>query len=86
MISLNDKPVLEGKRMNNVYMLELDCIDSSNSFCLKIIVDESWLWHRRLCHASMKTLRNITKKNLVRGVPKLDFTKDHLCDACQLGK
>ncbi|KAI0498664.1 hypothetical protein KFK09_019554 [Dendrobium nobile] len=86
LISLFDEVILEGKRMNNVYMLDLDRVDNSKSFCLKTIVDDSWLWHRRLCHASMKTLRNITQKNLVRGVPKLEFTKDHLCDACQQGK
>ncbi|PKU80516.1 hypothetical protein MA16_Dca026731 [Dendrobium catenatum] len=43
LISLNDKLVLEGKQLNNVYMLDLDCIDSSNSFCLKTIVNDSWL-------------------------------------------
>ncbi|KAI0497222.1 hypothetical protein KFK09_020444 [Dendrobium nobile] len=40
----------------------------------------------RLCQASMKTLRKVTQKDLISGVPKLKFTKDHLCDACQLGK
>ncbi|KAI0524689.1 hypothetical protein KFK09_004071 [Dendrobium nobile] len=51
-----------------------------------ILAEYSWLWQQRLCHASMKTLRKVTQKDLVRGVPKLKFSKDHLCDACQLGK
>ena len=85
-LSLNGKEVLNGKRVNNVYMLDLNCIQSPTAFCLKTVSDESWLWHRRLCHSSMKNLRRIIQKNLVRGIPKLDFTKDHLCDACQLGK
>ncbi|PKU78932.1 hypothetical protein MA16_Dca000276 [Dendrobium catenatum] len=86
MINLDDKFVLEGKKINNIYILDFNYIEYSNSLYLKIIVDESWLWHRRLCHTSMKTLRNITHKSLVRCKPKLDFTKDHLCDACHLGK
>ncbi|PKU84404.1 Retrovirus-related Pol polyprotein from transposon TNT 1-94 [Dendrobium catenatum] len=69
--SLSNNTILQGKRINNVYILDLD---------------DSWLWHRRLCHVSMKILRKVTRKDLVRGVPKLKFSKDHLCDACQLGK
>ncbi|KAI0496428.1 hypothetical protein KFK09_022744 [Dendrobium nobile] len=76
----------EGKRINNVYMLDLNNIEYAALFYLKIVIDDSWLWHRRLCHASMKTLRNVTQKDLVRGVSKLMFSKDYLCDACQLGK
>ena len=26
------------------------------------------------------------KKNLVIGLPKVNFDKDHICDACQFGK
>ena len=85
-LSLNGKEVLNGKRVNNVYMLDLNSFHTPLAFCLKTISDESWLCHRRLCHSSMENLRRITQKNLVRGIPKLDFTKDHLCDACQLGK
>ncbi|PKU83031.1 hypothetical protein MA16_Dca009503 [Dendrobium catenatum] len=85
-LSLNGKDILNGKMVNNVYTLDLNYIQSPTSFCLKTISDESWLWHMRLCHSSMKNFRRITQKNLVRGIPKLEFTKDHLCDACQLEK
>ena len=49
-------------------------------------VNDSWLWHRRLRHASMKTLSKLVKKDLVIGFPKLSFDKDKICDACQFGK
>ena len=46
----------------------------------------SWLWHRRLGHDSMKTLSKLVKNDLVIGLPKLNFNKDKICDACQFGK
>ncbi|PKU86617.1 Retrovirus-related Pol polyprotein from transposon TNT 1-94 [Dendrobium catenatum] len=85
-ISLSNNTILQGKRINNVYMLDLNNIECAASFCLKTMIDDSWLWQRRLCHESMKTLRKVTQNDLVRGVPKLKFIKDHLCDVCQLGK
>ena len=49
-------------------------------------VNDSWLWHRRLGHASMKTLSKLVKNDLIVGLPKLCFDKDKICDACQFGK
>ena len=45
-----------------------------------------WLWHRRLGHAGMDQISKLIRKNLVRGLPKIKFDKDKLCDACQQGK
>ncbi|GJX99362.1 retrovirus-related pol polyprotein from transposon TNT 1-94 [Tanacetum coccineum] len=46
----------------------------------------SRLWHRRLNHLNFGTLNDLARKDLVRGLPRLKFEKDHLCSACQLGK
>ena len=46
----------------------------------------SWLWHRRLGHASMDLMSKLIRKDLVRGLPKVRFETNKLCDACQLGK
>ena len=73
--------------INNVYKIDLENLDSTQEeLCLKTTLDESWLWHRRLCHASMHTIRKITRSSLVRGVPQLEFSSEQLCEACQLGK
>ncbi|XP_070031850.1 uncharacterized protein [Nicotiana tomentosiformis] len=45
------------------------------------ILDDSWVWHRKLGHASMHTIHNLSKNDLVIGLPKLDFSKDQICDA-----
>ena len=49
-------------------------------------MNDSWLWHRRLRHASMKTLSKLVKNDFVIGLPKLNFDKDKICDACLFGK
>lgn len=42
LIILNGKTILYGMRINNIYMLNLSCIDVSNHvFHLIIIIDES---------------------------------------------
>nr|GFA73803.1 retrovirus-related Pol polyprotein from transposon TNT 1-94 [Tanacetum cinerariifolium] len=35
---------------------------------------------------SFGTINDLARKDLVRGLPRLKFEKDHLCSACQLGK
>ena len=34
----------------------------------------------------MKTLSKLIKNDLVIGLPKLNFDKDKICDACHFGK
>ncbi|PKU72573.1 hypothetical protein MA16_Dca008630 [Dendrobium catenatum] len=42
-MSLNNNIVFEGKRINNVYMLDLNNIECAALFYLKISIDDSWL-------------------------------------------
>ncbi|GKA97971.1 retrovirus-related pol polyprotein from transposon TNT 1-94 [Tanacetum coccineum] len=42
--------------------------------------------NRRLNHLNFGTINDLARKDLVRGLPRLKFEKDHLCSACQLGK
>nr|GEU82915.1 hypothetical protein [Tanacetum cinerariifolium] len=46
----------------------------------------SWLWHRRLSHLNFDTINLLSKNDIVIGLPKLKFVKDHLCSSCELGK
>ena len=50
----------------------------------KYIYESSFL-HKKLSHLNFKA-NILVKKNLVRGLPKMEFTKDCICDACQKGK
>ncbi|GJR67746.1 retrovirus-related pol polyprotein from transposon TNT 1-94 [Tanacetum coccineum] len=60
----------------------------SSPICLlsKASKNKSWLWHHRLNHLNFGTLNDLARKDLVRGLPRLKFEKDHLCFACQLDR
>ena len=77
--------VLVGKRVNNIYLLNLHHA-SFSIHCLLTKKDDTWLWHRRLCHIHMHHLNRLNRKQFVEGLPKLKFEKDRICEACQRGK
>jgi hypothetical protein len=59
--------------------------DANLRTCLFTKASLGWLWHRRLAHVGMSTLKKILKKDMVRGLKDV-FEKDKLCSACQAGK
>ena len=70
-----------------MHVIHIDVVVLNVESCLIANdVNDSWLWHRRLGHASMKTLSKLVKNDLVIGLPKLNFDKDKICDTCQFGK
>jgi len=48
--------------------------------------DKKWLWHRRLGHANWRLISKLSKLQLVRGLPDIDYHSDEICGACQKGK
>ncbi|GJZ52656.1 retrovirus-related pol polyprotein from transposon TNT 1-94 [Tanacetum coccineum] len=85
---INGADLLKGSRSTNLYTISIDDMMKSSPICLlsKASKSKSWLWHRRLNHLNFDTINDIAQKDLVRGLPRLKFEKDHLCSACQLGK
>ena len=70
-----------------MYVIHIDEVVLNDESCLIANdVNDSWLGQRRLGHASMKTLSKLVKNDLVIGLPKLNFDKDKICDACQFRK
>ncbi|GKA40088.1 integrase, catalytic region, zinc finger, CCHC-type containing protein [Tanacetum coccineum] len=61
---------------------------ASSPVCLmsKATSTKSLLWHRRLSHLSFGTINDLTKHDLVDGLPKFKYCKDHFCSACERGK
>ncbi|GKD05912.1 retrovirus-related pol polyprotein from transposon TNT 1-94, partial [Tanacetum coccineum] len=59
-----------------------------NPICLmaKATSSQAWLWHRHLSHLNFNTINLLSKNNIITGLPKLKFVKDHLCSSCELGK
>nr|GEU84320.1 retrovirus-related Pol polyprotein from transposon TNT 1-94 [Tanacetum cinerariifolium] len=80
--------LLIGDRSSNLYTIALNEVASNSLTCLlaKASSSQSWLWHQRLSHLNFATINNLVKNNLVQGLPKMKFEKDHLCSACEQGK
>ncbi|GJU93755.1 retrovirus-related pol polyprotein from transposon TNT 1-94 [Tanacetum coccineum] len=80
--------LIKGSRGSNLYTISVEDMMKSSPICLlsKASKNKSWLWHRRLNHLNFGTINDLARKDLVRGLPRLKFEKDHLCSACQLGK
>ncbi|GJX75066.1 retrovirus-related pol polyprotein from transposon TNT 1-94 [Tanacetum coccineum] len=80
--------LIKGSCGSNLYTISVEDMMKSYLICLlsKASKNKSWLWHRRLNHLNFGTINDLARKDLVRGLPRLKFEKDHLCSACQLGK
>nr|GFB37907.1 integrase, catalytic region, zinc finger, CCHC-type, peptidase aspartic, catalytic [Tanacetum cinerariifolium] len=80
--------LLTGDRSSNLYTIALNEFASNSLTCLlvKASSSQSWLWHQRFSHLNFVTINNLVKNNLVQGLPKMKFKKDHLCSACEQGK
>ncbi|GKE54114.1 retrovirus-related pol polyprotein from transposon TNT 1-94, partial [Tanacetum coccineum] len=80
--------LIKGSRSSNLYTISVEDMMKPSPIGLlsKASKNKSWLWHRRLKHLNFGTINDLARKDLVRGLPRLKFEKDHLCSACQLGK
>ena len=81
----NDKTIFMGHRSDNVYTTNISKYDYHDR-CFSSMHDQSWLWYRRLGHANMDLISQLNEDELVRGFSKINFKKDKLCEACQVGK
>ncbi|GJQ93909.1 retrovirus-related pol polyprotein from transposon TNT 1-94 [Tanacetum coccineum] len=75
--------LIKGSRGSNLYTILVEDMMKSSPICLlsKASKNKSWLWHRRLNHLNLGTINDLARKDLVRGLPRLKFEKDHLCSA-----
>ena len=80
----NSTIIFEGIRKKNIYILSMKV--SNDNLCLLANTSDHWIWHKRFGHLNFKLLSRLSKHDLVRGLPKMNFKVDSLYDACQLGK
>nr|GEZ38882.1 hypothetical protein [Tanacetum cinerariifolium] len=85
---LKGNDLLTGSSGTDLYSITLQDTSSPNPICLmaKATSSQAWLWHRRLSHLNFDTINFLSKNDIVIGLPKLIFFKDHLCSSCELGK
>ena len=76
---------LKGNRIGNVYLTFLESSNTEN--CLVSNSSQNtWLWHNKFGHASMNLINKLAKHDLVNGLPKLKFERDHIYGTCIKGK
>nr|GEV55382.1 hypothetical protein [Tanacetum cinerariifolium] len=86
--NLEGDDLLTGGRESNLYTISIYDMAASSPVCLmsKATSTKSWLWHCILSHLNFGTINDLTRLNLVDGLPKFKYEKDHLCSACERGK
>ncbi|XP_050222454.1 uncharacterized protein LOC126672541 [Mercurialis annua] len=76
---MDNTVIFKGNQRQNTYIIDLDTLENRDGKCLLSLSDESWLWHRRLGHASLDLLNEVSKDEIVKGLPKLNYSKDKVC-------
>jgi GAG-pre-integrase domain len=68
---------------NRMYKLNLRNVREK---CLQVdMKNKSELWHLRFGHLHYSGLKELAKKNMVHGLPDMDYSKK-FCEGCVLGK
>nr|GEW00250.1 hypothetical protein [Tanacetum cinerariifolium] len=85
---LKGNDLLTGSRGIDLYSITLQETNCPNPICLmaKATSSQAWLRHRRLSHLNIDTINLLSKNDIVVGLLKLKFIKDHLSSSCELGK
>ncbi|GJR72419.1 retrovirus-related pol polyprotein from transposon TNT 1-94 [Tanacetum coccineum] len=83
---LKGNDLLTGSRGTYLYSISLQDLTTPNPIFLmaKATSSQAWLWHCRLSYLNFDTINLLLKNNIVNGLPKLKFVKDHLCSSCPM--
>ncbi|GKE42545.1 putative ribonuclease H-like domain-containing protein, partial [Tanacetum coccineum] len=86
--NLEGVDLLKGNRTTNLYTINLHEMASASSICLmaRATSTKSWLWHQHLSHLNFDTINDLAKNDLVTGLLKFKYHKEHLCPSCEQGK
>ncbi|GJX13678.1 retrovirus-related pol polyprotein from transposon TNT 1-94 [Tanacetum coccineum] len=86
--NLEGVDLLKGNRTTNLYTINLHDMPSASPICLmaRATSTKSWLWHKCLSHLNFDTINDLAKNDLVTGLPKFKYHKEHLCPSCEQGK
>ncbi|GJR79123.1 retrovirus-related pol polyprotein from transposon TNT 1-94 [Tanacetum coccineum] len=85
---LQGNDLLTGNHGTDLYIISLQETTSSTPICLmaKASPTQAWLWHRRLSHLNFDYINLLSKKDVVIGLPKLNYVKNQLCSSCEVSK
>ncbi|GJZ32817.1 retrovirus-related pol polyprotein from transposon TNT 1-94 [Tanacetum coccineum] len=85
--NLEGDDLLTGFRDSNLYTLFSSKMAASSLVFLmsRAISTKSWLWNRKHSYLNFGTINQLMSKDLVDGLLKFKYNKDHLCSACEQG-
>nr|GEV81553.1 hypothetical protein [Tanacetum cinerariifolium] len=86
--NLEGVDLLKGDRTTNLYTINLHEMNSTSPIChmARASFTKSWLWHQRLSHLNFDTINDLAKNDLVSGLPKFKYHKEHLRPSYEQGK
>nr|GFA04989.1 ribonuclease H-like domain-containing protein [Tanacetum cinerariifolium] len=86
--NLEGVDLLKGDRSTNLYTINLHEMASASPICLmaRASFTKSWLWHQRLSHLNFNTINDLARNDLVSGLPKFKYHKEHICPSFEQGK
>nr|GEZ67422.1 retrovirus-related Pol polyprotein from transposon TNT 1-94 [Tanacetum cinerariifolium] len=79
--NLEGVDLLKGDRSTNLYTINLNEMASTSPICLmaRASSTKSWLRHQRFSHLNFDTINDLARNDLVAGLPKFKYHKEHLC-------
>nr|GEW77597.1 retrovirus-related Pol polyprotein from transposon TNT 1-94 [Tanacetum cinerariifolium] len=79
---------LSGNQTTNLYTINLHEMASASPIYLMARASSTklWLWHQRLSHLNFDTINDLVKNDLLTGLPKSKYHKEHLYPSCEQGK
>ncbi|GJU60813.1 retrovirus-related pol polyprotein from transposon TNT 1-94 [Tanacetum coccineum] len=86
--NLEGVDLLKGNHTTNLYTINLHKMAYASLICLiaRATSTKSWLWHQRLSYINFDTINDLARNDLVTGLPKFKYHKEHLCPSCEQGK
>nr|GFA42575.1 ribonuclease H-like domain-containing protein [Tanacetum cinerariifolium] len=73
--------LLKEDRSTNLYTINLHEMASTLPICLmaRASSTKSWLWDQRLSHLNFDTINDLARNDLISGLLKFKYHKEHLC-------
>ncbi|GKE86440.1 integrase, catalytic region, zinc finger, CCHC-type containing protein, partial [Tanacetum coccineum] len=86
--NLEGVDLLKENHSTNLYTINIHEIASALPICLmaRATSTKSWLWHQRLSHLNFDIINDLSRNELITGLPKFKYHKEHLCPSCEQGK
>ncbi|CAJ2654309.1 unnamed protein product [Trifolium pratense] len=87
LVSNNEGNILmKGVRSKDNCYLWTPLEEANVSTCLLTKNEEVKLWHQKLGHLNLKSMKRVISEEAVRGLPSLQIQEGNICGECQIGK